>query len=134
MNELERIKREKLKKFMEKMKSDKTRTEVEVNDENFQKNVIEQSKKILVVVDFWATWCMPCLMLSPILEKLAKEYNGKFILAKANVDENSVAAQRYGIMSIPSVKLFKNKKVIDEFVGALPELVIKQWLNKNMRG
>ena len=134
MDELERIKREKLKKLVEKMKSSKMQTEIEVNDENFQENVIEQSKKIPIVVDFWAQWCMPCIMLSPVLEKLAKEYNGKFILAKANVDENRATAQRYGIMNIPSVKLFKNKKVIDEFVGALPEPVIKQWLNKNMRG
>jgi len=132
MDEIERIKRGKLKKLMEKMKTVKMKTEVEVSDENFQENVIEQSKKIPVVVDFWAAWCMPCLMLSPVLEKLAKEYNGKFVLAKANVDESRAVAQRYGIMSIPSVKLFKNGRVIDEFAGALPEPVIKQWLNKNL--
>jgi len=132
MDELERIKREKLKKIVEKMKTGKMQTEVEANDENFQENVIEQSKKIPVVVDFWAAWCMPCLMLSPVLEKLAKEYNGKFVLAKANVDESRAVSQRYGIINIPSVKLFKNGKVIDEFVGALPEPVIGQWLNKNL--
>jgi putative thioredoxin len=77
---------------------------------------------------------MPCLMLSPILEKLAKEYNGKFILAKLNVDENRITSQKYGIMSIPSVKLFKNGKVVDEFVGALPEPSVREWLNKNIRG
>jgi len=77
---------------------------------------------------------MPCLMLSPILEKLAKEYNGKFILAKLNVDENRITSQKYGIMSIPSVKLFKNGKVVDEFVGALPELSVREWLNKSIRG
>jgi intein/homing endonuclease len=78
--------------------------------------------------------CMPCLMLSPILEKLAKEYNGKFILAKLNVDENRITSQKYGIMSIPSVKLFKNGKVVDEFLGALPEPSVREWLNKNIRG
>jgi putative thioredoxin len=135
IDELERIKREKLKKWMERMKgSDIIQTEIEVNDENFQEKVIEQSKKIPVVVDFWASWCMPCLMLSPILEKLAKEYNGKFILAKLNVDENRITSQKYGIMSIPSVKLFKNGKVVDEFVGALPELSVREWLNKSIRG
>jgi putative thioredoxin len=135
IDELERIKREKLKKWMERMKgSDIIQTEIEVDDENFQEKVIEQSKKIPVVVDFWASWCMPCLMLSPILEKLAKEYNGKFILAKLNVDENRITSQKYGIMSIPSVKLFKNGKVVDEFVGALPELSVREWLNKSIRG
>jgi len=135
MDELERIKREKLKKLMERMKGSAiNQTEIEVNDENFQEKVIEQSKKIPVVVDFWASWCTPCLMLSPILEKLAKEYNGKFILAKLNVDENRITSQKYGIMSIPSVKLFKNGKVVDEFVGALPELSVREWLNKSIRG
>jgi len=135
MDELERIKREKLKKLMERTKgSDIDQTEIEVNDENFQEKVIEQSKKIPVVVDFWASWCTPCLMLSPILEKLAKEYNGKFILAKANVDKNRTTSQKYGVMSIPNVKLFKNGKVVDEFVGALPEPSVREWLNKNIRG
>jgi len=134
-DELERIKREKLKKWMEIMKgNDINQTEIEVNDENFQEKVIEQSKKIPVVVDFWASWCMPCSMLSPILEKLAKESNGKFILAKLNVDENRITSQKYGIMSIPAVKLFKNGKVVDEFVGALPEPSVREWLNKNIRG
>jgi len=134
-DELERIKREKLKKWMEIMKgNDINQTEIEVNDENFQEKVIEQSKKIPVFVDFWASWCMPCLMLSPILEKLAKESNGKFILAKLNVDENRITSQKYGIMSIPAVKLFKNGKVVDEFVGALPEPSVREWLNKNIRG
>jgi putative thioredoxin len=135
MDELERIKREKLKKLMERMKgSNINQTKIEVNDENFQEKVIEQSKKIPLVVDFWASWCMPCLMLSPILEKLAKESNGKFILAKLNVDENRITGQKYGIMSIPAVKLFKNGKVVDEFVGALPEPSVREWLNKNIRG
>ena len=134
MDELERIKREKLKKLMERMKGSAiNQTEIEVNDENFQEKVIEQSKKIPVVVDFWAPWCMPCLMLSPILEKLAKEYNGKFILAKANVDETRTYAQEYMVMSIPNVKLFKNGKVVDEFIGALPESSVRKWLDKNIK-
>jgi putative thioredoxin len=132
-DELERIKREKLKKWMERMRCGKIQTEIEVNDENFQEKVIEQSKKVPVVVDFWAPWCMPCLMLSPILEKLAKEYNGKFILAKANVDETRTYAQEYMVMSIPNVKLFKNGKVVDEFVGALPESSVRKWLEKNIK-
>jgi putative thioredoxin len=131
---LERIKREKLKKLVERMKNDKMQIEIEVNDGNFQERVIEQSKKIPVVVDFWASWCTPCLILGPVIEKLAKEYNGKFILAKANVDENRTTSQKYGIMSIPSVKLFKNGKVFDEFVGAMPEESVRNWINKNFGG
>jgi putative thioredoxin len=118
---------------MERMRCGKIQTEIEVNDENFQEKVIEQSKKVPVVVDFWASWCTPCLMLSPILEKLAKEYNGKFILAKANVDETRTYAQEYMVMSIPNVKLFKNGKVVDEFVGALPESSVRKWLDKNIK-
>ncbi len=132
MDELERIREEKMKKLMEKMRSDKMEIEIEVNDGNFQEKVIEQSAKIPVVVDFWAQWCMPCLMLSPVLEKLAKEYNGKFILAKSNVDETRNVAVQYGIMSIPAVKMFKNGRVVDEFVGALGEPAVKEWLDKNL--
>ncbi len=128
MDKIEKIKKEKMKKIL----SEKKEVEIEVNDSNFQEKVIERSKKIPVVVDFWSNWCMPCLMLGPILEKLAKEYNGKFILAKANVDEARATAQIYGVISIPNVKMFKYGKVINEFVGALPEEVLKKWLNKNI--
>lgn len=106
--------------------------EIEVNDINFQEKVIEQSKKIPVVADFWASWCQPCLMLGPVLEKLAKEYEGRFILAKVNVDEAQFIAQVEGIRGIPAVKFFKDGKVVDEFVGALPESGIRQWLDKNL--
>ena len=75
---------------------------------------------------------MPCLTLSPILEELVKEYGGKFILAKCNVDETRNEAMRYVVMSIPCVKLFRNGKVVDEFVGAMPEPVVRQWLDKNL--
>ena len=133
MDEEERIKREKLKKLMEKMRGGNVQTEIDVNDGNFQEKVIEQSKKVPVVVDFWAQWCSPCLILSPTLEKLAKEYNGKFVLAKSNVDETRTFAQKHMIMSIPNVKLFKNGEVVDEFVGAIPEPAVRQWLEKNIK-
>lgn len=106
--------------------------EIDVNDNNFEKEVLEKSKEIPVVVDFWAQWCSPCLILKPILEKLAKEYEGKFILAKANVDEVKSNAQKYEVRGIPSVKMFKNGEIIDEFTGSLPEESIKQWLDKNL--
>ena len=129
MDELERIKKEKMEKMLKKGKDE---MEIEVNDSNFEQEVIEKSKKISVVVDFWAEWCAPCFVLSPILEKLAKEYNGKFILAKVNIDGARSAAQKYGIMSIPNVKMFKDGKVIDEFIGTRPEEMVKGWLDKNL--
>ncbi|MCD6478241.1 MAG: thioredoxin [Candidatus Aenigmarchaeota archaeon] len=106
--------------------------EIEVTDNDFDEKVIEQSKKVPVVVDFWAVWCGPCLIISPVLEKLAKEYEGKFILAKLNVDENRMIAQRYNVMSIPTVKMFKGGKIVDEFIGAYPEPLIRQWLERNL--
>ncbi|MDP6670407.1 MAG: thioredoxin [archaeon] len=106
--------------------------EVNVNDSNFEKEVIEKSNEIPVLVDFWAGWCMPCLMLKPILEKIAKEYDGKFVLAKLNTDENPATSSKYGISSIPDVRIFKNGEVAGGFVGALPEESVKQWLDKNI--
>ncbi|PIN77347.1 thioredoxin [Candidatus Woesearchaeota archaeon CG10_big_fil_rev_8_21_14_0_10_34_12] len=106
-------------------------TEIEIKNNKFNE-LLELSKKVPVVVDFYADWCMPCKMLKPILEGLAKEYNGKFVLAKVNVDENSEVASQYDIMSIPSVKMIKNKKVVGEFMGAQPESVIKSWLDEKI--
>ncbi len=106
--------------------------ETDVTDANFESEVIEKSKTIPVLVDFWASWCGPCMMLKPTLQKIAKEYEGKFILAKAATDDNPSAASKFGIMSIPAVKLFKNGKVVDEFVGAQPEATIKQWLDQKL--
>ena len=106
--------------------------EINVTDINFETEVIEKSKTIPVLVDFWASWCGPCMMLGPVLEKLATEYKNKFILAKAETDNNLNSAEKFGIMSIPAVKLFKDGKVIDEFVGAQPEATIKQWLDQKL--
>jgi putative thioredoxin len=82
---------------------------------------------------FWASWCPPCKLLSPVLSKIAKEYQGKFLLVKVNVDENPELAEKYQIFSIPSVKMFKNGKIVDEFLGAIPESLIRRWLDKNLR-
>jgi len=106
--------------------------EIEVTDANFQKEVIEKSSETPVLVDFWASWCGPCMMLSPTLEKIAKEYGDKLILAKASTDENHSIASKFGIMSIPAVKLFKDGKVVDEFIGVQPEATIRQWLGQKL--
>ncbi len=104
----------------------------EVKD--FQKDVIEKSKHIPVLVDFWADWCGPCKMLGPILERLAEKNKDKWALAKLDTDSNQEIAMEYGIRGIPNVKLFVNGKVADEFTGALPENMVEQWLKKAVPG
>ena len=106
--------------------------EIDVTDENFETEVIEKSKEVPVLVDFWAPWCGPCRILGPILDKIAKESGEKFILAKINVDENPTNAQAFDVMSIPSVKLFKNGIVADEFIGAMPEKAVKDWIMQRL--
>ena len=132
MDELEKIKKKKLEELKKRMEAREMETVIEVKDVNFNEKVIEESKSRPIVVDFWAPWCGPCNMLSPTLEKFAKEYEGKFILAKVNVDEAKTASQKYEIRSIPCVKMFKNGEIADEFIGSLPESQVKEWLDKNI--
>ncbi len=105
---------------------------IEVTEDNYQSAVIEQSFNVPVLVDFWASWCQPCQILMPLLGKLAEQYQGKFILAKINTEEQQQLAGQFGIRSIPTVKLFKNGEPVDEFAGALPESEICQFLDKHI--
>jgi len=101
---------------------------------DFSQRVLEESKHRPVVVDFWAPWCGPCKQLKPILEKLAAEYGGKFLLAKVNSDENQELAARYGVRGIPSVKAFVDGEPVDEFSGALPEGEVRVFLDRLVPG
>lgn len=100
--------------------------------ETFQKDVLEASSKIPILVDFWAGWCQPCRILGPVLEKLEKEANGGWKLVKVNTDEEPEIAQHFQVRSIPAVKLFSGGKVLGEFVGALPEVEARKWLEKHL--
>jgi putative thioredoxin len=99
---------------------------------DFQKDVIEKSFDKPVLVDFWAEWCAPCRMISPILEKLAEENKDNWELVKVDTDKNQEIAIKYGVRGIPNVKLFRNGEAINEFTGALPEPAIKEWLKKSI--
>jgi putative thioredoxin len=103
---------------------------IDVSTQNFKETVIDGSYKNPVVVDFWAPWCGPCKMLKPILEKLAEEYQGKFVLAKVNSDENQELAAQFGVRGIPSVKAVLDGQIVDEFSGALPENAVREWLDR----
>ena len=92
----------------------------EASEADFSETVVERSRTIPVVVDFWAAWCQPCLMLGPILEEMVREFGGRIVLAKVDVDSNQSLAGRYGIQGIPAVKIFSGGEIVGEFVGALP--------------
>lgn len=100
--------------------------EIELNNQNFEEEVLKSP--IPVLVDFWAVWCGPCKVLGPIVEEIAKGYEGKIKVGKVNVDENNDLSMKYNIMSIPTMKFFKNGQIVAELLGAAPKATIEATL------
>ncbi len=122
MDELEKIRRKKVEELMKKMVKP-----IKVDNSNFEE-VINSNEN--VVVDFWAEWCGPCKILAPIIDELAKEYTGKVVFAKLNVDEAQNIAIDYGISAIPTLIFFKNGKPVDALIGVFPKVEIKKWIDR----
>lgn len=103
---------------------------LEFNDSNFQTDVLESDK--LTVVDFWAEWCGPCRAISPVIEELAKQYNGKIKVGKVNVDHNPNVSINYGITSIPAILFIKDGKVVDKQIGAVPKSMLEKKIQAHL--
>lgn len=101
---------------------------IEVTDADFDQKVLERSKQVPVLVDFWADWCRPCHMLAPVIEKAVDAHAGKVELAKLDTDANQQVAARYGIRGLPTVKAFRDGAVVDEFTGAQPPAVVERFV------
>ena len=107
---------------------------VESNTDQFSTDVIEKSQKLPVLVDFWAPWCGPCKTLTPVIEKIVNEYQGRLALVKINVDENQALASQMRVQSIPMVVAFKDGAPVDGFAGALPESQLREFIDKLFEG
>ena len=105
-------------------------TVITLTDDNFDEEVNSSDKPVLV--DYWATWCGPCRMIAPILDELHTELEGKAVIGKVNVDENSEASANYGVRNIPTILIFKNGEVVDKLVGAVPKSEILSKLESHM--
>jgi thioredoxin 1 len=103
---------------------------IEVTDANFQKEVLES--KTPVLVDFWAEWCGPCKMIAPVVEQLAKDFDGKLKVGKVDVDSNQQTSMAFGIRSIPTLLIFKNGKVVEQIVGAVPKQALADKVTKHL--
>ena len=127
MNEIEEIKKRKIEELTKKMNyPDKP---VEVTDGNFAETIQKYS---MVIVDCWAQWCGPCRMIAPTIEQMAYDLSGKVVFGKLNVDHNRVTAAKFNIMSIPTLLIFKNGKLVDNIVGAVPREMIEAKLRPHI--
>ena len=102
----------------------------EITDANFEEIVLKSDKPVLV--DFWATWCGPCRMVGPIVDELAEDFEGKAIVGKVNVDDNSAVPSEYGIRNIPALLVFKNGEILDIVIGAVPKNVLAEKLEAQL--
>jgi thioredoxin 1 len=135
-DELEAIKQKKLAELQKaaaaKAMMSSLTEPVVLTDSNFKSEI---AKYPVMLVDFWAPWCGPCRMVSPVIEQLAKEYSGRVAFGKVNVDENQMIAASFGIQSIPTMMTFKNGRAVDVMIGAMPkaqiEMKLKQQLSNN---
>jgi thioredoxin 1 len=131
--ELERIKQAKLQKMMKSAAPEKRGTAfnkpVEMTDATFKEMILNHP---LVVVDCWAPWCGPCRMVAPVIEELARDYAGKILFGKLNVDENREVSTQYDIMSIPTLLVFKNGKLVDTIIGAMPRQTLEQKITRRL--
>jgi thioredoxin 1 len=131
--ELEKIRQRKLRQLMkktsevERKEESATNKPVKVTDATFKEMVHEHS---LVVVDCWAPWCGPCHMIAPVIEEMARDYAGKILFGKLNVDENHEVAMQYQIMSIPTLLVFKNGELVDRIIGAMPRQTLEPKITK----
>jgi thioredoxin 1 len=103
---------------------------IEVTDANFESEVLKSEKPVLV--DFWAEWCGPCRMIAPIVEEIAREYDGTLKVGKIDVDANPQVSMQFGIRSIPTLLIFKGGRVVDQVIGAVPKRVLTEKLSKHL--
>ncbi|HKG31834.1 MAG TPA: thioredoxin [Nitrososphaeraceae archaeon] len=131
--EIKVIKQRKMAELQKALTSKTTmssiREPIMLTDSNFKN---ELSKYPILLIDFWAPWCGPCKMISPIIEQLAREYTGKVVFGKVNIDENRMITQSFGIQSIPTMIIFKNGKAVDIIVGAIPKAQLETRLHQQL--
>ena len=135
MEEIEAIRKKRMEELLRKANEGEASSGlqgklVKLTDSNFQEALRQNP---LLAVDFWAAWCGPCRMIAPVIEELTKEYAGSVVFGKLNTDENRATSMRYGIMSIPTLLLFKSGKEVDRIVGAVPKQAIKDRLERILR-
>jgi len=129
--ELEKIRAQKMKELTTRMKEEKPseKNPIIIDDANFNETVM---KYPLMLIDCWADWCGPCRMIAPTIDELAKDYAGRIVFGKLNVDDNPQTAERFGIMSIPTLLIMKNAVEIDRIIGAIPRQLIEEKLKKHV--
>jgi len=132
MDDLDEIKQRKLQDMMREGMGDTPEegwpdTPVNMSDDTMMQTI---QKYPLAIVDCWAEWCSPCRMVAPVIEAMAKDYRGKIVFAKLNVDKNPATARQFGIMSIPTLLVFKNGKLVDQLIGAMPRQMLDSKIQK----